>query len=100
MKHLYFASFADLLLYYDFDNMTESKVFDKSGNERYAEMFNKDIDEELGKCRKGISLNSRPLHITGRLNTSKSQLTVAAWIFLNEVKYIVKYYVCEGKFGL
>ena len=69
--------------------MSESRVFDRSGNKRFAEMNNQSILEKDGKCQNGISLSSRPLRVTG-LKTADS-ITVAAWVRLEEVKYIVHF---------
>jgi hypothetical protein len=86
-----------LLLYYDFEQMTESNVSDKSGNGRFATMYNEDIIDQDGRCQlKGIALNSLPLHINNPLAPNRKhkvvsnlQLTVAVWIFLKMVTYIV-----------
>ncbi|CAB4022807.1 Basement membrane-specific heparan sulfate proteoglycan core, partial [Paramuricea clavata] len=83
----------NLLLYYDFDNMTQTHVYDRSGNGRYARMYSTNIVEEEGKCNKSITFNSQPLHITEvaspnatSVKRSSLQITVAVWILLYEGK--------------
>ena len=79
--------------------MTESKVPDKSGNSRLAEMRNINIEKKNGICGKSIVLKERPLLYQAKnASTSKESvkslnLTVAAWIFLLvSWLFIVTYY--------
>ena len=87
-------SFLDMydhrVLHYDFENMTTNRIFDVSGNGNYATMNNKHIQKREGICGSGLWFNSSPLFYEASANVTrkkltKRELTVAAWIYLNEV---------------
>ena len=82
---------SEILLHYDFEKTIDTKVLDQSIYQRNATIYNKYLNITSGKCNNGILLNHRPLRFkdlsSGVGNISSFNITIAAWIYLNKVKY-------------
>ncbi|XP_046844222.1 adhesion G protein-coupled receptor B1-like isoform X2 [Xenia sp. Carnegie-2017] len=86
-------SASEILLHYDFEKTVDKKVLDQSIYQRNATIYDQYLNLTSGKCNNGVLLNHRPLRFidwsSGVGSISSFNITIAAWIYLNEF-YVLK----------